>query len=232
MHCCLSTQTPPGREALESIAAAKREVARDFGVAELTGGQYWGKLLARLAEQAADPDAEAAEWLSSGAPLGAYVQFGASGVFPPTSSDGATPLPLGGHPGQDAQDNYLSADEHAEAVAAEIEREVAAGFVTRYSTRREAEEAAGGPITQSKLACVAKKESGKLRVIMDCRSGVNGAAVVPERITLPTLQSVVESSTSALGEGEVEFAVMGCAVAFVLFQILQHLIIDLRRAAI
>ena len=215
LHSCLYAQTPPGQEALRAIEEARREVARDFGIPAPRGGQYWGQLLAHLAGNAADPDVEPAEWLTSGAPLGAHVEFGASGVFPPAPNDGAAPLPLEDLPGQDAQGNYLSADEHAEAVASEVEREVAAGFVTRYSSRQEAEEAAGGPLTQSRLACIAKKGSGKLRVIMDCRrSGVNGAAVVPERITLPTLQDVVESTTSALREGEVGLAVLDFADAF------------------
>ena len=126
-----------------------------------------------------------------------------SDIFPPveTHADAASELWRYFAKGT-SRDNYKSAEENATAFAAEVERLLAAGYVTKYSSLKEAQRALGDVIV-SRVAAISKvREDGttKLRIIIDMlRSMVNSFVKLGERIVLPRLMDVV-SDVVALAE--------------------------------
>ena len=139
-----------------------------------------------------------AHWARHGVPLGMSQEIPSSnGVFPPVEMEEVNALP----PELEEQlevANYRSMHEDVEAAKGELDRYIEKGFAVLLDKNEAAE--AFGRGTVSRLALISKMKEGpqgavmKHRIIIDMRrSGGNGRAKVPERITLPRVNDMVKA---------------------------------------
>ena len=145
-----------------------------------------------------DPEESMAQWARHGVPLGMSQLIPSSnGVFPPVEMEEISAMP----PELEEQlevANYRSMHEDMEAAKGELDRYIEKGFAVLLDKGEAAE--AFGRGTVSKLALISKLKEGpqgavmKHRIIIDMlRSGGNGRAKVPERITLPRVNDMVKT---------------------------------------
>ena len=119
------------------------------------------------------------------------------------------------------QQNYKSMREHSEKVMAELDREVAAGFTTKFDDW-EAVKATWSEVLVSKLAAIVKVRndgSERVRIIIDMlRSGLNLFVKLEERIVLPRLRDIIANAlwllSMAENPGQVEQVVTDFSDAF------------------
>ena len=133
--------------------------------------------------------------MSTASPRASLCQSPLVGYFPRVDQESVATSELWRHfATAEARSNYSSAKEHAVAFAAEVDRLVSAGYVTRYRNWHEVQRALGD-IVVSRVAAITKQRddgSTKLRIIIDMlRSMVNSFVKLEERIVLPRLMDVI-----------------------------------------
>eukprot|EP00971_Amphidinium_carterae_P137410 2723177-Amphidinium_carterae.1 len=171
----------------------------DPGIVHPCSGDYAtvvrGRLFHKVAEVMGEPDLDAVSWLFIGAPMGIELPIPDSGLYAPAAEEFIDELAEYEKSGLDEiteyeksdGSNYKSVDTDA-AAAGEIDRLEAEGFIVKFPSRRLAEQAAGGPLVQNRLAMITKVKGDtvKRRLIVDCRaSGVNLKTSRAERLQLP-----------------------------------------------
>ena len=149
-----------------------------------------------------DPDAVIADWLISGAPLGAGVPVTHTGVFPRDSKvreylaeDLAKAQDIPGW------ENYKTAEEEPEVCIQLLDAMVEKGWSVVFEDPLEAERYLGVPgLVLNRLGLVTKVKpdgSTKHRLVWDLRrSGVNLVILQGERVVLPRVSDVIDSVKS------------------------------------
>lgn len=156
--------------------------------------------------------------------MGIANEIDTVGIFPPSDgleqARGTLEEAEDAAPWVEALGNYASYVENAALADAELEKEMAKGFL-EWSASKEELESRYGVIIPSRMAALVKSKNGatKVRLIHDLRrSGVNAMARVPERIVLPRLRDAIDSAigvAKGLREREViEFVVLDFKDAF------------------
>ena len=153
-----------------------------------------------------DPEVFLPLWLREGAPIGVKNRIPACGIFPRIERPSLAEEELK-HFYAEAipQQNYKSMREHSEKVMAELDREVAAGFTTKFDDW-EAVKATWSEVLVSKLAAIVKTRndgSERVRIIIDMlRSGLNLFVKLEERIVLPRLRDIIANALWLLSMAE------------------------------
>ena len=148
-------------------------------------------LLEALLKATADPDVTLTSFLKEGVPTGVLAPIPQSGVWRTASPDSSPAVELA-----ECSSNWKSADDDAATAQLLVDEDIAAGFIREFK----------GSISDARQRWPAGVAVGKLgiahapgkppRLIMDSTvAGVNPAAVILDKIFLPGLRDVVDTTS-------------------------------------
>ena len=193
----------------DTLMMCRQMLAKEFGLATPPPKNgYWADLFQWIIEEANDPDTDIPDWIRDGFPLGIDRPITPRGVFPATTADSAS-IELSrafgkikAWAGLSEHRNYKSFYEEATAADADFkDRIVSKGFAERIRDTKELERRFG-EVRAPKVAVVAKtKNDGtkKVRLIVDMlRSGTNGDIMARERLVLPRMTDLAESTVDLI----------------------------------
>ena len=189
-----------GRQKLSSTAEAElvETIGKALGTTDVCRGprsRWRAGLVEAFCKESDDPEKCLPGWLREGVPTGVKHEITPSGVFPPTESQAEATSELWKHYALGAaRGNYKSAEENKAAFAKEVDRLIAARYVTKFETYDELKRHFNEVIISKVAAIIKQREDGsqKVRIIIDMlRSRVNAFVRLSERIVLPRLMDVV-----------------------------------------
>ena len=168
------------------------------------GLQPW--LFRALLEQSGDPEVEVPKWLETFTPLGIEEPIVPCNIFPecaprmigPESDEVKPNFLVDGHGFR----NYTSYTTNQSLADGAMRREVAAGYAETGDI--ETLQRKYGQLVLSKIACIVNSKDGvqKVRLIHDLRrSAVNAKILLRERLVLPRLCDVVQSTLDLMEAG-------------------------------
>ena len=176
------------------------------------------ELIERWRHRSGDPDAEAVDWLTAGAPAGIDLHPQLAGIFPSSEGKPKAHRPI--QPFDPAFTNYSSVEDD-EAAVPEVTKLMDTPYVDVYATLKEVKDVLGEEPVLSKLAMLSKEQLDtiKKRLILNClASGVNSKTKQFERLLLPFITDVINDSLDLLGrlkdDEEVWFMVLDYTDAF------------------
>ena len=179
----------------DELVARTAKVLGATSVARGPRSRWRADIVRAHIRESRDPERYLPAWLEEGVPTGVSVPVPPSGIFPPVATEAEASSELWRYYATGTpRDNYKSAVENAQEFAKEVERLHEAGYVSKYASLKEAQQALGHVVVSRVAAIVKLREDGttKLRIIIDMlRSMVNSFVKLGERIILPRLMDVV-----------------------------------------